>query len=103
MEPQNDSELRSLLREWKAPEISPSLEARIFRTPRMRSQSWWHTLLRGYIRIPIPVACGLIAVIIAGAWRIARPPIPPCAAAAIQTPARAVAGKTTVCSPDSRC
>jgi hypothetical protein len=93
MEPNNDSELRSLLADWKAPEISASLDARVLGTLR---KGWWHTLLHGYVRIPVPVACALIAVILAGAWRIARPPIPPCSTTA-------VAQKTTACWPDSRC
>lgn len=100
MKPNNDSELRSLLQEWKAPELSPSVEERVLRAARHR---WWHTLLHGYVRIPVPVACGLLALILAGAWRIARPPIPPCSTAFVQAPARAVSQKAPGCSPDSRC
>ena len=94
MEPKNDSELRGLLEEWKAPELSPSVEERVLRAAR---HGWWHTLLHGSIRIPVPVACGLLALILVGAWRIARPPIPPCSTATVQARSR------PVCSPDSSC
>ena len=75
MEPENDFELRSLLKEWTAPPLPPSLERRVLR------RSWWRVLLGGYIRVPIPVACGLAILMIATAWHRARPQPPsPCVA-----------------------
>ena len=81
MEPLNDPELRALLREWKAPEAPDSLEARVAEltaeavvrgskvSPR---RPWWDFLLRGYIRVPVPVACCLTILVIAAVWRMNR-------------------------------
>jgi hypothetical protein len=69
MEPTNDPELRSLLREWQAPALPASLEDRVLR----RQESWWRFLLRGYIRVPIPVACCVTILIAFGSWRLVRP------------------------------
>ena len=77
MEPKPDSELRDLLREWKAPDVSPLLEARVLAARR----AWWDPLLRGYIRVPVPLACCLLLLILAGAWRLWNPPVAPCSAA----------------------
>lgn len=63
----NDSELHEVLREWKAPETPASLASRVLRDHR----AWWEVLVRGYIRVPVPVACVLVMLMIAGAWRIA--------------------------------
>lgn len=70
MEPNDDLELRSLLREWQAPPVTPSLEKRILKKHR----SWWRFLLNGYVRVPVPVACSIVVVLIAAeAWRWTRP------------------------------
>jgi hypothetical protein len=108
---QNDSDLRELLREWKAPEASPSLEARVLRgTTRC-----WSVLLHGYIRVPVPVACCLAVLMIGAAWRLAKPPADGCSAASLTTPAiarrplpapPANASKqnaATACAVDSSC
>jgi hypothetical protein len=68
MEPNNDPQLRSLLREWHAPETPASLERRVL-SPR---DSWWHFLLRGYIRVPVPVVCCLAVLMATGVWESPR-------------------------------
>ena len=65
MEP-NDPQLRELLREWQAPGIPASLEERVLRP----SRSWSRILLHGYIRVPVPVACCLMALVMFAGWRI---------------------------------
>jgi quercetin dioxygenase-like cupin family protein len=60
----NDDELKRLLHEWKAPDAPPHLRAPRGRRPRL---DW---LLRGSIRVPVPVA--LAAVLVLGIsifWR----------------------------------
>ena len=90
MEPENDSELRGLLKEWTAPPLPLSLEKRVLR------KSWWRVLLGGYIRVPIPVACGLAILMIAAASHRARPqPASPCVA--VEKPAPGG------CPPDRTC
>ena len=81
MEPNDDSKLRGLLREWRAPEPPASLEERVL-GPR---RGWWRFLLSGYIRVPAPLAICLALLMIAAAWRAVRPAATtgPCQAAAI--------------------
>lgn len=69
----DDAQLRGLLREWKAPETPASLEQRVLgsRGPR---EPWWRFLFNGYIRVPVPVACALVALLTFAAWRVADQP-----------------------------
>lgn len=47
----DDRELQDLLSRWKAPdEAPPHIEQRIF-----GAENWWRWLLRGSVRIPVPV------------------------------------------------
>jgi hypothetical protein len=68
MEPNDDSQLRSLLKEWRAPETPSSLEQRVLGARR----NWWHFLIRGTIRVPVPVVCCLLVLMVAGVWRSER-------------------------------
>jgi len=65
MEP-NDPQLRDLLREWRTPAISGALEERVLRPHR----SWSSFLLRGYIRVPLPVVYCLLVLLIFAGWRM---------------------------------
>jgi hypothetical protein len=110
MEHRNDSELRELLREWEVPAASPSLESRLLKTGR----PWWHSLVHGYIRVPVPVACCLALFMIGGAWRLATPPKAGCSTASVSAPAIEKSARrdhpdapkqrtTTACAVDSSC
>jgi hypothetical protein len=68
MEPNDDPQLRSVLKEWKAPETPVSLEQAVLG----QRDSWWHFFLRGYIRVPVPVACALVVLLSIGVWESAR-------------------------------
>ena len=68
MEPKNDPQLRSLLKEWKAPAAPASLEQRVL----AGHQTWWQFLIRGYVRVPVPVVCCLVVLMGAGVWASAR-------------------------------
>ena len=75
-EPMNDDELSSLLRKWKVA-APPQLESRVMRaraemTPAKTGSSWWRFLLKGYIRVPVPVACCLAVLLIAMVWQSTR-------------------------------
>ena len=100
MEPKNDPELSALLREWKSPEVPASLEARVLAGRR----SWWSVWLRGYIRVPVPVACCLALLMIAEGWWLAKEP-GPCSTATIVRPAHALVSiaKSKICWIDSSC
>ena len=72
MEPNEDSELRDLLRVWQAPPVPVAdMERRLFGA----RGSWW----RASIRVPFPIACCLVLLMAAVVWRSARPPktLPP--------------------------
>ena len=100
MEQQNDSELHDLLREWKVPAAGPSLESRVLKTNRR----WWRVLVHGYIRVPVPVACGVAVLMLGGAWRLAT--VPACSVAKAIAPVTRPAGKISAalaCAIDSRC
>jgi hypothetical protein len=69
MEPTNDPELNNLLREWRAPALPESLEHRVLR----RQGSWWRFLLRGSIRVPVPVVCSVAVLMAVAGWQLAKP------------------------------
>ena|SRR5580698_10549737 len=105
MERPNESELRELLREWKVSDAPASLESRVMRS----RHAWWHVLIHGYIKVPVPVVCGLVILTMLGAWRLTVhastvcrpegliPAAPHVSAAVSNAPAR------TACAINSTC
>jgi hypothetical protein len=79
MEP-NDPQLRDLLQEWKAPPVPAALEQRVL----SRRGTGWRFLVSGYIRVPIPLACGVAVLMLGSGWWLARETAPtaPCVTAA---------------------
>ena len=75
----DDPKLRELLNEWKLPGAPASLDARVLgaRTP------WWHFLLSGSIRLPVPVALAVVAILFVMAFALVRKPSQPVRPAAI--------------------
>jgi len=72
MEPDDDRDLSNLLREWRISSVPRSLDERVSRAGR----PWWRVMLTGSIRVPIPVAAAMAAVLLmAGAWLKPRPPV----------------------------
>src|SRR5262249_33667195 len=71
MEPLDDNELNQLLLQWEAPGAPPTLKPHVL--PRT---SWWSWLLKGTLRVPVPVA--LAAALLLVLWvyhsRTADPP-----------------------------
>jgi len=65
MEPDNDPQLRSLLKEWQVPPLTTSFEERVLGTRK----SWWRFLLNGHISVPVPIAGCLALLMAAGGWR----------------------------------
>ena len=68
-----ESQLSSLLKKWVV--VAPEdLEDRVMRARKKISESgeqrgWWRFLLKGTIRVPVPVACCLALLMIAMVWR----------------------------------
>jgi hypothetical protein len=104
----DDALLRGLLQEWKAPETPASLEQRVLGSlgpaapsaPRERQREpWWRFLVNGYIRVPVPVACALVALLTFAAWRVADQPPGPC----VSERAAASASGRSQPLPSNRC
>jgi uncharacterized membrane protein YgcG len=76
--PQDDAQLRELLREWQVAPPPASLEGRVLKP----QATWWGFLFRGYIRVPVPVACCLAVLLLFAGWRVAVRPAQtaPCSA-----------------------
>jgi len=104
MEPNDDVQLRKLLREWKAPETPRSLDERVLEWPEMR-QTWWRFFVRGYIRVPVPVACCLALLMFLAGFEFTRRVAPgaPCVAAASRPASRPVARDLDRCRPTQSC
>lgn len=104
MEPNDDVQLRKLLREWKAPETPRSLDERVLTSPEMR-QTWWRFFIRGYIRVPVPVACCLAFLVFFAGFELTRRVTPdaPCVATAATPAARPVARELDRCRPAQSC
>lgn len=100
MESNDDDQLRSLLREWKAPAVSPGLEDRVMKARR----NWWDILLHGTIPVPVPVALGLVVVLVLSVWQTARSMqmISSCTAV-VTAPAKPVQALATDCKATNRC
>lgn len=58
MEPLNDDELNRLLRRWEAPQAPASLGA------GLPGHSRWHWLLKGSIRIPVPLVAAAMLLLL---------------------------------------
>ena|SRR5215831_1677188 len=72
MEPLDENELNRLLRRWEAPPAPSTLERKVLPV----QTSWWSWLLRGTVRVPVPVA--LAAALLVGLWIYhSRPASPP--------------------------
>jgi hypothetical protein len=89
MEPLDEKELSSLLREWKAPGVPSSLRRKVL----VRPQTWAQWLTKGTLRIPVPVA--LLAVIaILAVWLVVDGPPGP--ARTPETPIAQPVGASTL-------
>jgi hypothetical protein len=73
MEPTDDPKLKNLLREWKVGDAPRSLDERVL-GPR---QSWWTMLVRGSVRVPVPVALCLAVLLVAMSAALVRSRTPP--------------------------
>jgi hypothetical protein len=61
-----DEELDGLLRQWKTPEAPAHLRQAVFPAPRF---PWWRKFWDTSIRIPLPVACGLVLLLAGFLWK----------------------------------
>jgi hypothetical protein len=67
----DDRELNALLQEWHAPRPPARLRGSVF----PKSAPWWLRVWRAQIRIPVPLAAGLVLLLLLGYWQ--SRPTPP--------------------------
>ncbi|MCP5118715.1 MAG: hypothetical protein GY953_48510 [bacterium] len=78
MQPLNDDELDTALRKWEAPAAPPELEQRVLDAANHASwkkRARW--LLRGSIRVPVPVGVGAVLLLVflaAQVFELREPP-----------------------------
>jgi len=60
-----DPRLRSLLREWQAPDVSRSLDARVLDSYRreVNRQPFWARFFTTSVRVPLPLAVAVMALL----------------------------------------
>jgi hypothetical protein len=65
-----DRELKSLLCEWRAPEVTGSLDQRILTAYRRQfhARPWWRRWLTGSISLPVPVAAMAVLLLCATSY-----------------------------------
>jgi len=56
----DDRELDRILQQWQAPGAPPSLRARV-----LPPSQWWRWLVKGTIRVPVPVGLALLLAVAA--------------------------------------
>ena len=70
-----DPELARLLQEWSVPALPDSLDARVKALVRARApkRPLWRRLFSISIRVPLPVALAVLALLLVALWRSGRP------------------------------
>ena len=70
-----DEELSQLLRRWSAPVVPEGLDERVLAAYRRqaRREPWWSRLFTASIRVPVPVAVGILMLLIISAALAFRP------------------------------
>ena len=80
-EPERDDELRRLLERWSAPVVPDGMDERMLQAFRRQTGSgrepWWSRLFTATVRVPLPVAVGVLMLLIVTAALALRPIAPP--------------------------
>jgi hypothetical protein len=79
MDPERDDELSRLLERWSAPVVPDGLDERVLAAYRRQTgarEAWWSRLFTGSVRVPLPVAVGVLMLLIVTAALALRPPVP---------------------------
>lgn len=79
-EDRSDPALRSVLREWEAPQVPASLDARVLDSYRRKvsREPFWRRFFTTSVRVPLPLAVAVMALlVIALALALSRPGVEP--------------------------
>jgi hypothetical protein len=90
-----DRALRRLLADWSAPAVPDGMDGRVLAAYRRElggGPAWWRRFLTASVRVPLPVAVGLLLLLIVTAALARRPatPAPTAGTAAPPEPVQAV-------------
>ena len=72
-------ELSRLLRKWSAPVVPDGIDERMlaaYRRQTRTGESWWSRLFTSSVRVPLPVAVGVLMLLILTAALALRPAAP---------------------------
>ncbi len=75
-----DPELERLLARWSAPAVPDGLDERVltaYRRHVRQAEPWWSRLFTASVRVPLPVAVGLVILLLVTAALALRPTVPP--------------------------
>jgi uncharacterized membrane protein YdfJ with MMPL/SSD domain len=75
MDPERDEELSRLLQRWTAPVVPEGMDDRVLAAWRRQAgrEPWWSRLFTASVRVPVPVAVGLLMLLIVTAVLALRP------------------------------
>ena len=79
-DPERDDELHRLLARWSAPVVPDGLDDRVLVAYRRQAgvrEPWWSRLFTASVRVPMPVAVGVLMLLIVTAALALRPVGPP--------------------------
>jgi hypothetical protein len=75
-----DEELERLLGRWSAPAVPDGMDERMLAAYRRQvrtAEPWWSRLFTASIRVPVPLAVGLMMLLLVTAALALRPAVPP--------------------------
>ena len=75
-DPERDDELSRLLERWSAPVVPDGMDERVLTAYRRQTGSrepWWSRLFTASVRVPLPVAVGVLMLLIVTAALALRP------------------------------
>jgi hypothetical protein len=75
-----DEDLEGLLRRWGAPVVPDGMDERVLAAYRRQvgtAEPWWSRLFTATVRVPLPVAVGLLMLLAVTAALALRPVSPP--------------------------
>ena len=93
MDPERDEELSRLLERWSAPVVPDGLDERVLTAYRRQTgarEAWWSRLFTASVRVPLPVAIGVLMLLIVSAALALRPPVPTAPTAGTTRPSEPV-------------
>ena len=75
-DPERDEELSRLLERWSAPVVPEGMDERVLAAYRRQTggrEPWWSRLFTASVRVPLPVAVGVLMLLIVTAALALRP------------------------------